>query len=223
MNRLSLLGLLALVSSVSLAQTPPRPAPVAPPPPVAYKLDASKGLLYVQVSKDPDTLASSLSHDHGVRATGWTGTATWDPTNAAACKVDISVPVASLETDADDLRKKVGYDTVLDESQRAEVKEHFLAADQLNAAANPNITFKSTKCEGSGSAVKVTGNLTIRGVAKSVTVPMNITADGKAFSAKGSFTVNHTDFGFQPFSALLGQLKNKNEMRFTIDVKGAAQ
>ena len=223
MNRLSLFGLLALVSSVSLAQTPPPPAPVAPPPPVAYKLDASKGLLYVQVYKDPDTLASSLSHDHVVRATGWTGTATWDPTNTAACKVDISVPVASLETDADDLRKKVGYDTVLDESQRAEVKEHFLAADQLNAAANPNITFKSTKCEGSGSAVKVTGNLTIRGVAKSVTVPMNITADGKAFSAKGSFTVNHTDFGFQPFSALLGQLKNKNEMRFTIDVKGAAQ
>jgi hypothetical protein len=42
-------------------------------------------------------------------------------------------------------------------------------------------------------------------------------------SAAGTFSAKATDFGFEPYSALLGALKNRNEMKFTVDVKGAAQ
>lgn len=212
-------ALLAFGAS-ALAQTPPAAAPAPAPAPVSYKIDASKGFLYVQVYKDPETLASGLSHDHVVRAMGYTGSVTWDPTNLGACQVDFTVPVKSLQVDADDMRKKVGYDTVLDQDQRAEVAEHIFSDTQLDAAKFPNITFKATKCEASGSSTKVTGNLTMHGVTKSVSVPMSITADGAQLKAKGTFKVNQTDFGFQPFSALLGQLKNKNEISFTIDVVG---
>lgn len=222
MNRtpLFLTALLAFGAS-AMAQTPAATPPAAPTAaPVTYKLDPSKGFLYVQVYKDPDTLASGLSHDHVIRSTGYTGTVTWDPTNPGACQVEINVPVKSLQPDADDMRKKVGYDTVLDEGQRKEVMEHIVSDTQLDASKFPNITFKSTKCEGTGASAKVTGNFTMHGVTKSITVPMNISADGTKFSAKGNFKVLQTDYGFQPFSALLGQLKNKNEMSFTIDVLG---
>lgn len=209
---------------VAFAQEAPAPAPApAASGPVAYKLDPSKGFIYVQVFKDPDTLASGLSHDHVIRALGWTGSVSWDPANPATCQVDINVPVKQLQADAPDMRQKVGYGNTLEEGQREDVTENMLAEGQLNAAKFANITFKATRCEGSGNAVKVTGNFTMRGVTRSVTVPMTITADGQKLTAKGSFKTNHTDFGFQPYTALLGQLKNKNEMSFTIDVVGARQ
>lgn len=208
-------GALLALLGVAAAQTAP-----APSGPVTYKIDASKGFLYVQVFKDPETLGAGLSHDHVIRATGYTGSVSWDPTNAASCAVELVVPVKQLQVDADDMRKKVGYDTMLDASQREDVTENMLSETQLDAAKYPTISFKATKCEGSGSAVKVTGNFTMHGVTKTITVPMNIAADGAKITAKGSFKVLQSDFGFQPYSALLGQLKNKNEIAFTIDVVG---
>lgn len=226
MSRFSALPLMVLslaLSAGALAQTPP-PATEAPPPPapvaVTYKLDPAAGNIYVQVFKDAETLAASLSHDHVVKAKGWTGSVTWDSTSPATCKVELSLPVAQLENDAPDLRKKVGYDSVLDDGDRAEVKKHMLDTDQLNAAKFPTISFKATKCEGTGSSIKVSGDFTLHGVSKPVTVPMTITADGNTLTAKGSFKAKQSDYGITPFSALLGQLKNKDEMTFTIDVKG---
>lgn len=221
---IGLLGLLALVGSVSFAQVPATttpPAAVAPAP-VKYKLDPNKGFVYVQVFKDKSTLAEGLSHDHVIRAKAWTGSVTWDPANVGACQIEVSVPVSSLEVDAPDMRKKVGYDTVLDDDDRATVREHMMDAGQLNAGQYPTIAFKSTKCEGTGSAIKVSGNFTLHGVTKAVTVPMTISADGKAFTAKGNLKVKQSDFGIKPFEALLGQLKNSDEISFTIDAVGAA-
>lgn len=210
-----------LVAFAAHAQTPPV-APVAPAGgPVKYTLADGAGI-YVQVFKDPDTLASSLSHDHVMQATGWTGAMTWDPASPATCQVDITLPVAKLAIDPAALRKAVGYTSELDDDQRGEIREHMLGESQLNGQAHPNISFKASKCEQAGDTVKVTGGLTVRGKTKTVTVPMKFSADGKTLSAKGSFTASATDFGFEPFSALFGQLKNKNEMKFTVDVKGKA-
>lgn len=185
-----------------------------------YTLDPAKSSLYVQVYKDPDTLASGLSHDHVIAATGWTGSVTWDTANVAACKVSITVPASGLVNDEDALRRRVGYDTTLDEDQRANVKEHMLDSGQLDAQVFPNVTFTSTGCVASGAGVIVNGTMSMHGVGKAVAPLMNITADGKNFTAKGTLTVKTTSFGIDPYSALLGQLKNQDGVRFTIDVKG---
>lgn len=204
---------------VAPAAAPPAAAPPAPAP-VVYKLEPGKSHVYVQVFKDPTTMAAGLSHDHVIAAKGWTGSFTWDPANPAACKADINVPVAQLDNDSPEMRKKVGYDTTLDDDGRADVKEHMLGDDQLNASKYPNITFKVTKCEGTGTAIKVTGDFSLHGVTKTITVPMTVNATPTNVTAKGSFKVKHTDYGMEPFSALLGQLKNNNEMTFFIDVIG---
>jgi len=208
------------LGGAALAQDPATTTAPAAPAPVIYKLDPSKGFLYIQVFKDPSTLAAGLSHDHIIRSTGFTGAVTWDATNPGTCKVDINVPVSQLQVDAPEMRKKVGYDTVLDDSQRSDVTKNMLSDEQLDGAKYPNITFKATKCEGTGDTFKVTGSLTLHGVSKSVTVPMKISA-GDTFTAKGSLHILATDYGFQPYSALLGQLKNQNDMTLTIDVVGA--
>ncbi|MDP2313897.1 MAG: YceI family protein [Pseudomonadota bacterium] len=202
----------------------PEALPAAPVPTVAtYTLEPGKSALYVQVYKDAGTVAANLSHDHVIAATGWNGTVRWDPSDVAACKVDIVVPVAGLRPDEEAMRKRVGYDQMLDADQREEVKGNMLGSGQLNAKSFADIKFTSTKCEAAGDKVKVTGNLTVHGVAKPVTSTMKISADGAALSASGTFSAKATDFGFEPYSALLGALKNKNEMKFTVDVKGSAK
>ncbi|MSP54363.1 MAG: YceI family protein [Myxococcales bacterium] len=222
---LLIVGATAAVAATPVATAPPAAEPAAAPVVTVadYVLDPSKSQIYVQVYKDPDTLAAGLSHDHVIAATGWNGKVTWDTANIAACKVTISVPTSGLVNDEDSLRKKVGYDTVLDSGDRAEVKEHMLGSDQLNAGSFPNLTFTSTSCAASGTSTVVKGNMSLHGVSKAVSVTMAITADGKSFGAKGTLALGQTDFGITPFSALFGQLKNKNEMKFTIDVKGAAK
>lgn len=181
-----------------------------------YTLSDGQGLLYIQVFKDPDTLGAGLSHDHIMRATGWTGKASYDAANPGACSISITVPAAQLAVDEDNMRQRVGYDTTLSSSQREEVKGHMLATSQLNANAHPNLTFQSTSC----TANSISGNLTIRGKSQTVTVPMQISEDGSSFSASGSVKIRATEFGFQPYSALFGQLKNLDEMKMTINLKG---
>ena len=179
--------------------------------------------LVVLVYKDPDTLGAGLSHDHVVRAKGWTGTVTWDLADAGACDVRFTVPVARLDVDLPRLRAQYGLEGELSESQREDVKKNLTAKSQLDAASHPEITFRSRRCSGTTGSVTVTGDLTLHGTSSTVSVPMKVEVDGEQFSASGSFQARHTDFGIEPFSAMLGQLKNKNEMSFRIQVSGTSR
>jgi polyisoprenoid-binding protein YceI len=113
----------------------------------------------------------------------------------------------------------VGYDTELSDSQRETVKKNLLAADQLDGSSHPTITYRSRSCSGTTGAVTVTGDLTIRGKSQPVTTTLQVSLDG-GFSATGSFKANQSDFGFQPYTAMLGALKNKDQMKFTVRLKG---
>jgi polyisoprenoid-binding protein YceI len=191
--------------------------------PTTYSLTEAGSQLYVQVFKKRGGAASKLAHDHVVLATGWTGTVQWDPENAAACNVTISLPLTGLVPDGDEMRAAVGYSSRLSTSNQKKVKGNILSLTQLAAEHFPKVTYQSTSCSGAGGAITVTGSLTIRGVAKSLAVPMEIKADGKVFSAKGTFSATHEDFKFSPYTAMGGALRNESEMRFTVDVVGAAQ
>lgn len=185
-----------------------------------YTLDGVKSDLYVLVYKDPSTVAANMSHDHIVQATAWRGTVTWDAANPAACKIDITVPVGNLRNDDPAWRTKVGFDTPVTDSQRDEIRENMTAEGQLWGKKFPDLKYVGTRCEPVGDRYNVTGTLTMRGVGKTLTVPMKIAATATEFAAKGSFKASATDFGFDPYSALMGALKNKNEMAFTVDVVG---
>lgn len=173
------------------------------------------GTLYVQVFKDPETLGAGLSHDHVMVAKGWSGSASYDAANPGACNISITVPVSSLDVDPDYMRKAVGYDTMLTADQREDVRTNMLASGQLDAGSHPNITFQSTSC----AADSITGNLTIRGKTQQVTLNAKIAEDGSSFSAKGQVTIRATQFGFQPYSALFGQLKNRDDMKLTVKLE----
>jgi len=58
--------------------------------------------------------------------------------------------------------------------------EHLKSPDFFDVANNPTITFKSTSVKPAGKDIyEVTGNLTMRGVTKQVTLPVTFLGEGK--------------------------------------------
>jgi polyisoprenoid-binding protein YceI len=88
--------------------------------------------------------------------------------------------------------------------------DHLRSPDFFNAKQFPEITFKSTKVEGSGAELKVTGDLSLHGVTKSITVPVKVNGPGEFPPGKhrigltGQFTIKRSDFGMNNMPDLIG-------------------
>ena len=177
-----------------------------------YSVNNDDTLLYIKVYKDPSTVAAGLSHDHAVRAASVSGAVSWDAADPTACSINITIPVSSLTPDEAWLRKAAGLEGELDDGARKDVKKNLLREDQLNASAHPQITFQSTAC----TASSIAGNLTIRGKSQPVTMDATITDHEGGVKITGSIAITATQFGFEPYSALLGQLKNRDNMDLQI-------
>jgi polyisoprenoid-binding protein YceI len=98
------------------------------------------------------------------------GTLTLDPANLSAAAVDISVPVSGLSTAS------------------AELTEHMQRADFFDMAAHPTVRFVSTRVEPhSANGARITGDLTIRGVTRPVTLETRFIGAGiNPFNRKAS-------------------------------------
>lgn len=98
------------------------------------------------------------------------------------CNLNVTIPVASLDTAV------------------AKRDEHLKSADFFEAKKHPNMTFKSKKCSGSLEDLKVTGDLTIKGVTKEVV--MDVEYEGSVKDSwgnqraafKADFDINRKDF-----------------------------
>lgn len=114
----------------------------------------------------------------------FTGTAYLDSDNPDGSSVQVTIRVASIDT------------------RNADRDAHLRTNDFLQADDYPEITFQSTKIAWTGAdTVDITGDLTIKGVTRPVTVPF--TFDGQATDPfgntrvgfDGSATINRKDFG----------------------------
>lgn len=115
----------------------------------------------------------------------------FDPKNLTASQLNVTIDSKSLETDFPD-PKTIDFNAQLQGEQ------------WLNAAKYPQMTYRSTKIESTGpKSVRITGNLTLRGITKPVV--LNATYNGGyagnsmdphariGFSARG--TLKRSDFG----------------------------
>ena len=88
------------------------------------------------------------------------GTFTFDEKNPSADKVNVTLNTNSVDTN------------------HAERDKHLRSADFLNAAKFPQATFKSTAVKADGDALNVTGDLTLNGVTKPVTLKAKMIGQG---------------------------------------------
>ena len=167
---------------------------------------------------DPDHSVAAFSSRHmkvaNVRGqfNGITGTIEFDPATPAGASVRAEIAIASLTTG----NKKRDA--------------HLLSADFLEAASYPSMTFVSTTIEPvSGDRAKVTGDLTLRGVTRSVTLDAEFFGPVKSPEALGgettlgfsaSTTINRFDFGVKwDVKMDDGSLVVGREIKISIDVE----
>ena len=174
--------------------------------------------LLVKVFKDEDGYGAFLAHNHAVQAVDWSSNFKYE---SSSCNLSISVPVSKLNVDPPDLRKKLGgdFEGVVSDGDRKTIKENMLASDQLNASKYSTIEFKSESCELSGADSKIKGQFTLRGVTKSVSIPISFSESDGTVSLKGTLPIKSTDYGFEPYSAMFGQIANRAEMEIEFDLK----
>jgi polyisoprenoid-binding protein YceI len=142
---------------------------------------------------DPDHSVAGFTIRHmmvtNIRGTvsGITGTILFDPAAIENSSVEASMPVAGLSTG----NKKRD--------------EHLMSTDFFEVERFPTITFRSTSVEKTGSKRgKITGDLTMHGVTRSVTMeaeyfgPIKSPADLGGETTMGfaaELTINREDFG----------------------------
>lgn len=142
--------------------------------------------------------------------TNVTGTVVFDPANPAAASVEATLDATTLTTGV------------------ADRDHHLKSPDFLDVANYPTITFKSTKVEPSadGQKARVTGDLTIRGVTRPVTLDVEFLGMGNSpfGDTRAGFTastrINREDWGLTWNMALeAGGVLVGKEIGITLDVE----
>lgn len=115
---------------------------------------------------------------------GPTGSVSFDPGDLSKTTFDLSVDTDSIDT------------------RNANRDKDLKGPDFFDAKQFSTMTFKSTGVKKTGdNTMDVAGNLTVRGVTKSVTVPMEFTGTGKGMRGetrsgfRANFTIDRSDFG----------------------------
>jgi polyisoprenoid-binding protein YceI len=186
-----------------------------------FTIDPGQSALVVQVFKDG--VAATLAHDHVVQARALSGTIAYDPQRPDASSIEVKVEVGSLQADEPATRRKFGLEGEPSAKDRADIEATMKSDGQLAAARFPAITFASTSiAKQPDGRFLVTGRLTIRGVAQEVKFPAQIALDGGLLRGRAQLTFKQSSFGYQPYRAVLGTIKNKDEVILHIDLGAKA-
>lgn len=137
-----------------------------------------------------------------------TGTINFDDKVAANSSVEFSAKIESIDTGV------------------AQRDEHLRTADFFDAAKFPTMSFKSTKVEKKGKGYIVTGDLTIKGVTKTVSFPFSITGavkdpwGGTRFGVAASTSIDRREFGITYGTALpIGGFDIANDVAIDLQVE----
>lgn len=132
------------------------------------------------------------------------GQITYDPASLALSKANVSIDVNSINTRID------------------KRDAHLKSPDFFDAAKFPTITFVSTKF----TPAAITGNLTMKGVTKEVTIPVTISGPvktmmgGQAIGITGSVTINRQDYGINWNKTLdQGGFAVSNDVLITLSIE----
>ena len=137
------------------------------------------------------------------------GTFDLNQDNPEKSSVDIDIKTASIDTNHE------------------KRDEHLRGPDFFDVGKYPDITFKSTKVERTGDkTAKVTGNLTMLGVTKPVTLDVTLLAAGpypmdKSVTAAGfnaTATIKRSDFGMTAYVPMIS-----DEVDITISTEARKQ
>ncbi|MEW5850782.1 MAG: YceI family protein [Myxococcota bacterium] len=184
--------------------------------PVVLQVDHSQS--FVVARTGVEGALRTLGHEHGILATAWSADITFDAENAAATRVQVSVPVRELRIDTPDALQRAGLTKGPSEKDVRKLQDTMVNRF-LEASEHPTITFRTTEVVVEGpEQVVLVGPLTLHGHTQTVRIPARVQsiADG-GVQVEGSFTIRQTDYGIQPES-ILGVVRVSDPVRIRFSV-----
>ena len=173
-----------LLSAAALLAFAAAPAFAAP---VTYKIDPTHTIVLAQWNhfgfSNPSASFGNVE-----------GTLVYDAADVARSSVEVTLPLSGLD------------------SFVPKLDEHLKSADFFDAEKFPAITFKSTRVEAAGTGkLKITGDLTIKGITKSVVLDATLNKAGEhpmkkvaAIGFDATATIKRSDFGLGLFAPMVG-------------------
>lgn len=173
-------------------------------------------LLALSISVQAQTQAQSFNIDQAASQLTWTGYAevgSWAPTGTLRLAKGQVTRTGSQISSA---TMTMDITSIQHENER--LQTHLRDEAFFDAAHFPTATFVLRSLSGTTA----TGQLTLKGVTKTVSFPVTINSDGTGLRIKGRALIDRTQFGIRynstSFFADLGDQAIKNEFALAFDV-----
>jgi polyisoprenoid-binding protein YceI len=176
-----------------------------------FRVDMASSTMVVHVERAG--LLAFAGHDHEVTVPVVDGSVLLDRT-------DPSRSIVRLQFDAMGM-KVTGKGEPPDDVP--EVQRVMLSDRVLDAQRNATIAFASrsiglVKRSPDQMLLSVEGLLTLRGVTRPVTVPVDVRLSADRLTVRGKATVRQTLFGIRPVTAAAGTIRVKDEVEVVFDI-----
>jgi len=125
-----------------------------------------------------------------------------DPRDLATARISLAIETASIDTG-------IGMRD-----------NHLRSPDFLDAQRFPTITFESLRVETMAGGAAVTGRLTLHGVTREITVPVDVTVSEIAMVASGELVLNRRDYGIN-YTSSLNPVGNAVRVSFTFRARAS--
>lgn len=176
-----------------------------------FRLQSAQSQLTVLVYRDGRL--ANLGHNHVISSDDLHGEIYLADTllNSA---FEIRLPVTTMVVDAPQNRANAGDDFPgeLDPDAISGTRANMLGEQQLHAEMWPEIVLRSRVMRGVLPDYTVQVDIAVRSAIYALEIPLHVLVTGDRIVATGSFSVNQTDLGLEPFSVMMGALKVRDQL-----------
>jgi polyisoprenoid-binding protein YceI len=172
----------------------------------SYRLEPSAGKLLLKTGRTG--LGRRAGHDLTIEATRWQADVVANTIDPGQSSATVTIEAGSLQ-----VREGTGGLKPLTDADRADIKK-IIGEKILLTAKHPVITFTSAQITGTADAFQVSGDLTILGESRPITVHGGVDAG----RLRGHATVTQTKWGIKPYSAFAGALRLADDVQVEFDI-----
>jgi polyisoprenoid-binding protein YceI len=219
MKTLLLLGIAAILGSFGLLSLSTESAVLdnkfaidhLPAPEVRFRLDPSQSTFIAHANRAG--LAWFKGHSHRLAIKDFNGEASLSLDAVNPASLTMTARSASIEE----------TDPFFNADQKKTINKEVNEL-VLETGKYPEITFRSTEVRGAmkngAFDVEITGDLTLHGMTKRITIPATVTVNGDTLRAKGEFRINRKKWGVNATEAFHGLVKVRHTIIFEFDIIG---
>jgi polyisoprenoid-binding protein YceI len=174
-----------------------------------YRIDAGQSRFTVRAFAGG--FLSALAHDHTISVREFEGDTDFTFGTVEPASLQMTIKAASLA-----VVDKIG------DKDRQKI-ETTMREEVLEVSKFPDISFKSngvsaTKTGEGQYQARISGEISLHGVSRPLTITARLEFGDKVLHAKGDFALKQSNFGIKPVSVAGGTIKVKDEVKFVFDI-----